>query len=163
MRRRVLGVGIVAVLLAFGAWRWTHTTEPVSEAEARALLGQLTTAAQQRDFDRLCDLHLSQLMCTFMLDGDHLRESAPSEPPVIVESRYLPRKDGFGAGHLLVVEGRTSCGPRYRTEVLVVREEGEVRAVNGVFWSNAFIRRTDTVKAGEGEPPPRCPATDVTR
>jgi hypothetical protein len=67
------------------------------------------------------------------------------------------QKDGFGAGYLLVVEGRTSCGSRYHTQVLAVREEGKVRAVNGVFWSNAFVSRTHDTSPTMGEPPPRCP------
>ena len=58
------------------------------------------------------------------------------------------------SGQVLTVEGATACGINYRTEVMFVREEGVVGAIN-VFWSNARIIRGN-VTSPAGTPPPPC-------
>lgn len=157
MLKRVAGLSAVVLLaVPFAYWRWTRITPPVSEAEARAYLDRIVAAARVRDFDTLCALNLSVNQCLHVLDDFGLRGSVPEGPPVVVSTRYEPERDGFGAGRVLVVEGATPCGSRYRSEVMVLRENRyHFKAVNAVYWSNARIVDHGTTSPA-GSPPPTC-------
>jgi hypothetical protein len=157
-RRRVLVVvGVLLVAIGWGAWWWTRVTPPVTEAAARTYLTRIVAAARAHDFDRLCGLNGSVLMCRDLLVNEGLERSVPSDAPTVVGTRYLHEHDGYVAGRVLVVEGRTPCGQRYRTEVFVFRENRfHYKAINAVYWSNARITDSGGVASPGGAPPPTC-------
>lgn len=132
-------------------------TPPVTEAEARAYLGQLVAAGRARDFDRLCRLNGSVLNCRRALDTG-MRNAVPADPPRVSGTRYYPKQPGGTAGRVLFVEGTTSCGKPYRTEVFVFRENRfHFKATNAVYWSNYTFGTGPDLTLSHNGPPSSCP------
>ena len=129
-------------------------TPPVTEAEARAYLNRIVAAGRARDFDGVCDLNGSVLSCRRILGIRGMRAALPSDAPTVTGTRYYPKQRGGTAGRVLFVEGTTSCGKPYRTEVFVFRENRfHFKAINAVYWSN------DTFGTGPELTPPASPVS----
>lgn len=147
--RLLVGLAVLASV-GIGAWQWFFggAETPVSEAQARRYLNRMVTAAQDRDFERLCNLNGSVGNCRRMLDtacdpstappAISCRDTVPETPPTVVMTRI---SSGEGAGgRILVVRGVDAAGRPYETEVLVFRENRRsVKATNSVYWSGATI------------------------
>ena len=117
-----------------------------SEAEARAFFERVVAAGQARDWDRLCKLNGAPPNCYADLDSpfQKLRETAPADPPRIVETRVHEKSSPDGStGRVLVVEGTDGRGRPYRTEVMVSRYEGKLEGTNVVYWSGHEIFEPD--------------------
>ncbi len=150
MKRRVLGLSALVVALAAGtAWLLLRpgtgsSSGPVTEAEARAHLNRLVAAAQRYDFDQLCSLAGSVGNCHDLLD-EAGTDRVPPEPPRVVSATYHQKQTDDGTpGWVLVVDGTDARGLRYRTDVLIFRDdEGQVKATNAVYWSGARISFED--------------------
>lgn len=158
VRHRVLGVGLVAMLLAV-AWLVLYepfaSHEPVTEAEARAFLSRAVDVGRARDFDALCRLNGSVENCEFDLDQG-ARETVPETPPTSVAAHYAPKGNGNDTpGWVLTVRGRDGRGQPYDTEVMVFRDDdGDLTAVNVVWWSGArLIVGDDPIQSAEPASP----------
>ena len=158
MKKRLFGLGVVLSLLAATAWwGWTRVTPPVTEAEARAYLDRIVAAALAGDLDKVCDFNGAVLNCERILRERGVRAALPSDPPTVTGTRYHPKDKGGTAGRVLVVEGRTSCGKPYRTEVFVFRENRfHFKAINAVYWSGFNVGASD-VASPQKSPAPTCP------
>lgn len=149
-KARLLASLAVAAAAALGAWWWFlgGAGTPVREADARRYLERMVAAAQDRDFEALCNLNGSVGNCRRMLDTGcdpssappaiSCKDTVPEQPPTVVATRSSPGDDY--AGRILVVRGVDGVGKPYETEVLVFRENRRsVKAINAVYWSGAAI------------------------
>ena len=133
-------------------------TPPVTEAEARAYVDRIVAAGLARDFDKVCELNGAVLNCKRILDFKGMKEALPSERPTFTGTRYYAAQNGGVAGRSVIVEGRTSCGKPYRTEVFVFREDrNTLKAVNAVYWSNFSFGTGPEVTPPDTTPPSECP------
>lgn len=141
--KRALGLGGLLLLLALGGWLLVRPSSgpsrPVTEAEARAHLDELVTAGQARDFDTLCKRLADATFNCERTVADAGEGAVPSQPPRLVSAVYHPGSEGSVGGWVLTVEGIDGKGKRYRTEVLIFRDEGRVLATNAVYWYSARI------------------------
>ena len=147
----LLGVLIVAGLLVW--WQQGGAGGPVTDQAARKYFSRIVAAAQQRDFDALCDLNSSKETCEFDLRiacrppvggpvdpgratlMEWCRAAMPAGAPEIVSSADRPSRSGSSGGRLLRVAGTDGYGRRYETEVLIFRDKRSYRATHAVFWS----------------------------
>jgi hypothetical protein len=130
------GAVLVAVLAGLALW-WNSgsgSDTPPTDAEARAYFDRIVAAAQAQDWDGLCSLNGADFNCRVQLDTAG-RDTAPTGPPTIVESRFQDKQSADGTPtHILVVEGTDGRGHRYHSEVGVFRYDGKLAAINAVYW-----------------------------
>jgi hypothetical protein len=107
------------------------------------------------DFEALCALGGGN--CERLLEDASVAAVA-ADPPRILETRVVPpkgRDDAVSTGGRLVrLCGVDGLGEPYRTEILVFESEGELRAIEPVYWSGYRIALSPLV--GEDNQPPGC-------
>lgn len=155
MSRKPL-LSIIGILGVIGVWVWWQqggVGGAVSDQAARKYFARIVTAAQQKDFDTLCQLNASQGTCEFDMriacrppaggpidPGkqallEWCQAAVPPQAPEIVSSAHREGRSGSVAGRLLVVTGTDGYGRAYETEVLIFRDKRSYRATHAVFWS----------------------------
>jgi hypothetical protein len=158
MRPRLL-FPLVLGVAGVGVWVWWLQGGfggPVSDEAARSYFDRIVAAAQDKDFEALCQLNGSASVCRSELrvycpegfgsgpapqfpGGEELeqecREAVPAEPPTIVSSLHRPSRDGNVGGRVLVVRGVDGRGRPYETDVLIFRDKRSYKAIHAVFWS----------------------------
>ena len=155
MSRKLL-LPIIGFVVVIGAWVWWQqggVGGAVSDQAARKYFARIVTAAQQKDFDTLCELNASQGTCEFDMrvacrppDGGPIdpgkkvllewcQAAVPAEAPRIVSSARRESRSGSVAERLLAVAGTDGYGRPYETEVLIFRDKRSYRATHAVFWS----------------------------
>jgi hypothetical protein len=145
MVRRALFLAATALLAGSGLWLANRepALPPVTEAEARAYVDRMVVAARGHDFEGLCRLNGAAPNCRAQLDTVG-PDSAPTDPPTVVGTRYLPKDGGTVAGRVVAVEGLDANGKRYHGEVFVFRtSRSSFKAVNAVFWMNSRMAAPD--------------------
>ena len=133
----VIAAGVVVALLGgLGVW-WNARgggDRPPTDAEARAYFDRIVAAAQARDWDRLCNLNGANFNCRVQLDTAG-RDAVPTERPTIVDSHFQGKQSPDEIpGRILVVEGTDGRGKRYHSEVAIFRYDGQLKAINAVYW-----------------------------
>jgi len=114
-----------------------------------------------RDFAALCSVGGGNCEQILAVAGE---DAVPEQRPVIVGTFLLPDEQidpetrSLG-GRVVVLCGTDARGRDFRTEVLVFfDDEGELRAIEPVYWSGNRIATTD---AETSEPSrPTCPQDD---
>lgn len=133
----VLSGTVAAVVVLLGAWFATRPGSTVTEGQARAYFDRIVAAARTGDFDAMCNLNGAPPNCQLMLDVAG-RDRVPADPPRVSRARYASELDT--PGWLLVVEGLDGRARPYSTQVLIFRDdEGELKAINAVYWSGATV------------------------
>ncbi len=137
----------------------------VSVKEAEDVLNQAVACVAARDLDGLCELSGSALMCESEWRSAGEWNTAPVDPPAVVDTYLLPTEHyGNGSmstgGRVLVLEGSDALGKPYRSEFLVFdsgQEKGVV-ALDVVYWAGISIGKTDDQGTGRT---PDLPANEV--
>ena len=164
-RRVPRGLGRVA-LAAFVVATATACAPPASTGdiptydEATSFLTSVVSLAQARDFDRLCGLGGGNCRKTLREAG---LDAVPATPPGIAGSRVVqPTRNSDGTistgGLVLRLCGLDGLGRPYSTEMLVFRYEGELLAIEPVYWSGIRIATDQTTPSEPASPFPGCPA-----
>jgi hypothetical protein len=140
--RFLLAGSIAAALLAACA---APVAEPMpSELEARALLDEVVILASAGQFEEMCALGASS--CARILED--AASPPPSDPPTVVGIRTIQPDttgDVRSSGGLVLGLCGESQGETYYTEMLVFRENGELRAIEPVYWSGFRVAQDGTV------------------
>jgi hypothetical protein len=108
------------------------------------LLDEIVTLASSGAVDEICDLGASN--CARILED--VGAEAPEQPPVIVGTRVVEpdqNGDSRSTGGLVLELCGENRGETYYTEMLVFRENGELRAVEPVYWSGFNVEEDGTV------------------
>jgi hypothetical protein len=133
---------IAAALLATCA---APVAEPVpSELEARAFLDEVVTLASAGQFEEMCALGASS--CARILED--AASPPPGDPPTVVGIRAIQPDttgDVRSSGGLVLELCGDIQGETYYTEMLVFRENGELRAIEPVYWSGFRVAQDGTV------------------
>jgi len=133
----IVGAAVLVAVLAAVALRWDAeggSTKPPTDVEARAYFDWIVAAAQARDWDRLCNLNGANFNCRVQLDTAG-RDAVPTERPTIVDSHFQGKQSPDEIpGRILVVEGTDGRGKRYHSEVAIFRYDGQLKAINAVYW-----------------------------
>jgi len=119
--------------------------EPLpSESEARVLLDQVVALASAGQFEEMCALGASS--CARILED--AASPPPTDPPSVVGTRRI-QPDATGdvrsSGGLVLELCGENQGETYYTEMLVFRENGELRAIEPVYWSGFRVAQDGTV------------------
>jgi hypothetical protein len=124
-----------------------HSPPPVpAEDAARAFVDNLVELAKAGRFDDLCQLGGGYCESALAAVGSG---TVPASGPTIVETHELSsvrRSDGTieTGGRIVSVCGLDQTGRGYLTEVLVFYDQGELRALNPIYWSGTRIDTTPT-------------------
>ncbi|MDA1188439.1 MAG: hypothetical protein O2854_01985 [Chloroflexi bacterium] len=137
-------VAIVAIVIVIIApWKSGSSSDPISQIEARSILQQMTTYANQNDLVSLCGQSSSQIGCesAWRVAGEWT--AVPSLAPVIKESFVPPLTSIQGSNatknaRVLVLTGVDGLGKDYETEFLVFRNNnGDTVIENAIYWAGA--------------------------
>lgn len=123
-----------ALLLAVAC----EAIEPVpapSIEDAQGLLHEAEMLAQAGKWDELCELGAGN--CERLLDD--AGRPAPAALPDVVGTRVQSATTGRHGGVVLEMCGVRDSGERYYTEVLVFRDDGDLRAIEPIYWSGYVI------------------------
>jgi hypothetical protein len=135
------------LFLALAACAPSQETIP-SEQEAETFFAEVIEIAATGDVEELCRLGGSS--CERIL-GE--AGPVPLEPPSLVGIRALPPTNSDGAvttgGQILEACGEAD-GEIYYTEMLVFREDGQLFAIEPIYWSGFSVESDGTVG---GQPP----------
>jgi hypothetical protein len=119
--------------------------EPVpSEVEARAFLDEVVALASAGQLEAVCALGASS--CARILDG--AASAPPQDPPTVVGIRTIQPDltgDVRSSGGLVLELCGENRGETYYTEMLVFREDGELHAIEPVYWSGYRVAQDGTV------------------
>jgi hypothetical protein len=134
---------VVAISLALfgGCVAPTPHGPPPNGAEAEAFLDRIVGTAQGGDFAELCAMGGGN--CERILE--RAGRDVPEAPPRIVGSRLLTATDRTLGGVVLELCGVHDSGETYYTEVLVERANGELLAIEPIYWSGFAIAGDNTV------------------
>lgn len=126
----VLGLSVMAV----GCLPATLVPAP-TVLEARAFLNQAIADAQAGRFDALCAVGGGN--CERILD--EARRPAPQAAPRVVGTRIHQPTSSEHGGVVLEICGQFDSGDAYYTEMVVFRDNGQLRAIEPVYWSGYGI------------------------
>jgi hypothetical protein len=119
--------------------------EPLpSELETRAFLEEVVTLASAGQFEEMCALGASS--CARILED--AAAPPPGDPPTVIGIRAIQPDttgDVRSSGGLVLELCGESQGETYYTEMLVFRENGELRAIEPVYWSGFRVAQDSTV------------------
>lgn len=166
MKIRLLIPIVLVIAAGIGVWWWFFGAAgaeiPVSEAEARRYLDRIVEAAEKKDLEAVCHLNGAVANCRHQLDRGCdetpfdaskvlCKDTVPKEPPRVESTRYHEKDTSDGTpGRILVVSGVDGLGRPYKSEIMVFRENRyNFKAINAVYWSNAYIIEGDTVRPPE--------------
>lgn len=113
--------------------------QPPSAAQAQAALADAVRLARAGEFVSLCQLGGGN--CETILDTAG-RDRVPSLAPIVVLNEPMREAKGpneSGSARLLVVCGRGVDGDIYATEIAVVWQGAEVRAIEPIYWSGLSV------------------------
>jgi hypothetical protein len=127
------GLAVIVAGLTLSTDRTPRTNEPVTLAEAEALLDQAVRLAQAGDFAGLCESVSGRRgVCGFLLESAEDMHRTPGDlAPTVVGSAY------HGETTLVLrLRGVTGEGVPYEADFPVSREGGsEPRCSMPVYWS----------------------------
>jgi hypothetical protein len=109
-------------------------------AEAQGYLERVVALAKAHDFDGLCAI--ADGNCRVALDFAG-RDNVPADPPTVVGTRFVPTTTNGNTtsvgGVVLELCGSNASGTPYRSEMLVFRYDGQLSAINAVYWQNVGV------------------------
>ena len=115
-----------------------------SEIEARAFLDEMVALASAGQFDAMCARGAGS--CARILED--AASPPPTDPPAVVGNRTIQPDttgDVRSSGGLVLELCGENRGEIYYTEMLVFRENGELRAIEPVYWSGFRVAQDGTV------------------
>jgi hypothetical protein len=159
MAAHVRHLTIVGLLLAIAACGNTSTGragEIPSETAARSFIDRLVAQAQEGDLEGLCVVAGGGNCDGIATDSGGVA-AIPAAPPTIAGTRVIPTRvvddATLAGGHLFVLCGIDGLGEPYRTETLVSTDNnGDLYAINAVYWSNFDLAVSPFAEVGPGAP-----------
>jgi len=131
----------LVLFAACGGGSSSGPARPVSQVEARSILGEMTRYATANDLNGLCGKTVSPEACQARWSAAGEWASIPSQEPEVVETFVPPAArlaslDATQDARVLVIKGIDGQGREYRTEFLVFRAKtGETLIENPVYWA----------------------------
>ena len=110
-------------------------TPPVTESDARALLEQIETVVASGELSNFCaEFAANATMCADSMEVVGPDGPLPAGPTEIVDTR--PTEDG---SLVVSLAGKLDSGGAYDSDIEIVRTDGDLAAVNPVYWEDREI------------------------
>ncbi|MDA1189472.1 MAG: hypothetical protein O2854_07340 [Chloroflexi bacterium] len=116
-------------------------TKPISQVEARSILGELAQSATANDIAALCGRSATPQACEAKWQSAGEWAAFSAQAPELVES-YVPgvsRLQGLNStndARVMVIKGVNGSGNEYQTEILVFRQKGGRTLVDDpIYWA----------------------------
>lgn len=107
-------------------------TPPVTEADARALLEQIEAVVASGELSNFCaEFAADTTMCADSMEAVGSEGPLPAGPAEIVDTR--PTDDG---SLVVGLAGTLDSGVAYDSDIEIVRTDGDLAAVNPVYWEH---------------------------
>jgi hypothetical protein len=122
---------------AFGPVRAPQPDQPITRAEAEALLDQAVRLAQAGDFTNLCESVASASgICRGLLQSAEDMDATPgSLAPTVLSSSYVDKANSSPT-RVLHLSGVTGENKRYNADFAVIRDGSKgLRSLTAVYWS----------------------------
>ena len=110
-----------------------------TEQQVVDLLAQVY--ANRGNDDAICQTAATVSNCRWLLSG---APKAPATPPQVLCSRVYDGTKNLRAGLVVRVVGLSDTGEPYQSDLMAIRDGGEARLMNPVYWVPAKVNVSDS-------------------